>query len=176
MKNYFSSKCHKCESKSDVNYGHYSYCSKHYREIGMRSQAKSKGKTVPSKEQMEELICSVGDMGCPVCKIKMNWLARDGKKTCITLQHNRDGSFALICFSCNVKHQFMPGDSFYDLNPGYKFCQMCKTEKMISEFFADKRLSCGKKSYCKICANKKTYKWRASVNYKGHNWSVYANA
>ncbi len=167
MKSYHSSKCFRCEKDAVINSGHYSYCGYHYRFMRMRTEADQKGKTVPSKDEMAELLAKHSDMICPVCKIKMHWLGRDGKKGLITLQHNMDGTFGILCFSCNVAHQFIPCDEFYDRQFGYRFCQDCQKYLPTTEFFKDTRLSIGLKSYCKKCANARTYKWRREVQYEG---------
>lgn len=172
VKNYFSDECRRCARDSVINMGHYSYCAYHYRLIRIRVDAKIKGKMVPTEDELGVLLDKHKDMICPVCKSKMNWLGRDGKKHVLTLQHNMDGTFGILCHSCNAAHQFIPNDGFYSKPAGTRFCQDCKEFLPLNSFFRDSRLNGGVKTYCKKCANARTYKWRREVQYKGRtDWN-----
>jgi hypothetical protein len=81
-------------------HGHARYCARHYRFATMRTRAKRDGKTVPDWAELETL--TPADMICPSCSRVMNWLAKDGFSTVITLQHDRDGIHRLICLACNL--------------------------------------------------------------------------
>jgi hypothetical protein len=136
------------------------YCSKHHRFIQMRSHAKFDGKAVPSYQQLELLMPS--DMRCAVCVRRMNWLAKDGKATQITLQHDHDGRLRLICFGCNSRHARLPGDLLYALKPDERYCHKCKSVKSIADFYRSNYLKRTIKlsSRCKSCLNKSHAEWR----------------
>lgn len=137
------------------------YCSKHFRFMQMRWHAKRYGKTVPSFEELESLVPI--DMRCRHCNQSMNWLQTDGKRTQITLQHDRNGTHRLICFSCNARHAFMPGDLFYALKAGERYCPRCKTVKLESDFNRDNKPQRTVKlaTICKVCSKAHCAQWRA---------------
>lgn len=167
MKTYFSSECRRCARDAVINSGHYSYCAYHYRFMRIRVDAKIKGKSIPTEDELERLLEKHSDMICPVCKIVMHWLGRDGTKGLLTFQHNMDGTFGILCFQCNSAHQFIPNDGFYEKPSGSRYCQDCHEFLPFSSFFKDSRLNGGVKTYCKKCANSRTYKWRREVQYQG---------
>jgi hypothetical protein len=135
------------------------YCGKHYRFSQMTRFARTEGKTVPTEVELESLL--PGDMSCPVCRRLMNWLAKDGKATQITLQHDRDGTHRLICLGCNSRHAQLPGDLLYQLTPGQKYCHGCKTIKSLGEFHRtnSKSVPVGRNSRCKLCTNAAHRDW-----------------
>ena len=107
-------------------------CAKHYRFRSMRYSARHSGKKVPSRDWLEANVPE--GMVCPCCSRVMNWRIHEGRPTVITLQHNRDGTMAMICQSCNSRHQHMPGDSFYSLPEGMRRCPKCGEIKPRGEF------------------------------------------
>lgn len=152
------------------------YCSKHTRFFRMRAFAKSVGKTVPTEGELESLIPA--DMNCPVCARLMNWLAKDGKATQITLQHDRDGTHRLICLGCNSRHAQLPGDLLYQLKAGEKYCHGCKTIKPLADFHRTNSESApiGRISRCKLCTNAMHADWarrnRARITEYQRKWKA----
>lgn len=152
-----SKKCSQCDAPATLFYNQTNLCSIHYRVQQMRVCAKRWGKAIPSKEHLVELVAQIvaADMRCQVCGCQMNWLKREGHKTVVTLQHDRSGEFRLICFSCNVKHQFHDGDEFYAAPANSKRCPACKLTKDKGDFYLF--ASTGKSaSTCKLCSRQKT--------------------
>lgn len=115
----------------------------------MRLNAKRRGLPVPSIEEIVRAVPS--GMVCFVCQRHMNWALKDGRSTVATLQHDRSGAFRIICQGCNSKHSDLPGDTFYDLPAGHKFCQGCKVVKPVDEFSVDRSKVGGRKYQCKVC-------------------------
>lgn len=149
-------------------------CLKHYRFREMRYAAKSHKKTVPTMEQLGDLLPN--DMSCPLCKRTMNWLAKDGTDSVISLQHYRDGSFGLICMSCNARHVRFPGDSFKNAETGQRFCSKCSLVLPLSAFCKDKSRKCNSKfqvaSYCRKCKTKIANEWRRKNRKKYNNYLI----
>ena len=141
----------KCNNEATVSYARNLYCPMHARFAQMRASSKYFGKEPPSYEWLHRNISK--DMICPVCGIKMNWQAKDGRASIITIQHDRDGEMRLICMSCNSKHYFMPGDSFFKLPNGHRYCRRCDQVLPLENF--SKRAS-----YCKICNCERSAEWR----------------
>ncbi len=171
---YRSDKCFRCDAPSEIHNGNYSYCAYHYRHMQMRVNAKKHGKAIPTKDELTELLNAHSDMICPNCRALMHWLGRDGRKHVITLQHNHSGTFGILCHSCNSAHQFIPNDGFYSKPKGSRFCQDCKKFLPLDLFFKDSGLKGGVKTYCKQCANVRTYEWRRKTKYQGKfDWVAY---
>lgn len=147
-------KCKWCKGTAFIKQGRIWLCKKHYRFQQMRVRAKRKGKEVPSYNLLDEMLYLVGSvyMACPACGSKMNWLSSEGKRTVISLQHNRDGTLGFLCRSCNTRHAYFPGDTFYDVPFGHKFCNDCQQVLPFKVFSRDKFRSDGYRSYCKPCA------------------------
>lgn len=147
--------CRECGAPLVRTTRYYPFCAKHLRFYRMRAVAASKGKSVPSLRELNDLLAQ--DMRCPVCDRRMNWFASDGRSTMITLQHDRSGPHRLICHACNSRHAQMPGDSFYDLPPEHKRCPKCSMAKPFSQFHKNytdgrwKNLS----QICKSCTAKR---------------------
>ena len=116
----------------------------------MGYKAKADGKAVPALAWLEANVPE--GMVCPCCHRTMNWLRKDGGSTCITLQHDRDGTMRLICFGCNSRHSHMPGDSFYQLPSGTKKCHYCGEIKPDAEFYAS--------TLCVVCRPLRMKAWR----------------
>ena len=150
----------KCSSIAVRKQGHQNLCAKHYRFGQMRATAKRRCLAVPSHELLHTLVNE--ELTCPDCLRKMNWLSIDGMEAVASLQHYRDGSFGIVCRSCNTRHAYMPGDSFLDIPDEYKYCPCCKSSKHRDEFYCDLGRT-GKlktKSHCKECSNKSIENWR----------------
>lgn len=155
--------CGRCGGVGARRQGRQWLCAIHYRFGQMRSDAKRRGKAVPSCEQLSELLLSLDDMQCPHCSRPMNWLRETGASTQVTLQHYRSGTFGLICLACNTRHGQMEGDSFCDLPADHKRCPGCLTLKPLSDFRTDNSTRwANKQSYCKTCANARMRRWVAN--------------
>jgi len=140
----------------------------------MRVDAKQKGKSVPSYEQLEKFLADLHNFECPHCHREMCWQRKDGPNRVLTLQHDRSGQIRFLCFACNTAHQFDNGDEFYNRTDGTKTCRDCGHKLPLSGFFKDRRVKTGVKPYCKQCANVRTYAWRREVAYLGKtDWKAY---
>ena len=76
----------------------------------MRGRAKLKKKYAPTAEEVLPTLTNP-DMKCPIClrKMVLHWRLRD-KKSVATLQHWDDGTWSIICFSCNARHAGFAGN------------------------------------------------------------------
>jgi hypothetical protein len=128
----------------------------------MRVNAKRRGLSVPSHDLLHSLVSD--GFKCPDCEREMNWLSEDGMSSVASLQHYRDGSFGIVCRSCNTRHAHMPGDSFRDTPESHKYCPKCKLSKHRDEFYSDHGRSgeLKTKSHCKECSDKSIESWRIS--------------
>lgn len=154
-------KCYVCGDEAIKRHGRANLCAKHRRFIQMQQTAKVDQKYVPSLLELERL--STEEMKCPDCGVEMNWIDGSQRSAGAVLQHYRDGSIGIVCFSCNVKHGFMDGDSYQDVPHDHKLCRSCKTIKPIDSF--GKRAASGPdskypKSECKACSLESQKKWR----------------
>lgn len=157
-------KCAKCERPAEKTRNQAHYCFRHYRIKQMREDAKESGKSVPTTEKMEQLFDTAEAAGlvCEICSREMNYIRANGHSTIISLQHDRDGGYRLICLGCNVRHQNYPGDSFYAVPAGSKLCQTCGVVKSHAEFYRHKSNPSGMRSDCKECSKASAMKWIAS--------------
>ena len=141
----------------------------HYRFGQMRASSKRRGKVVPTREQLNQMVDACR-MRCAHCKKQMNWLARDGSATVATLQHNRNGSMCFLCLSCNTRHAQFKDDTFYSRDISTHPCRDCGKEFSKENFFKDRSRPLGIKPYCKDCSNERHRKWsnnnRTSINKK----------
>jgi hypothetical protein len=158
----FFMKCYVCGDLPFKRHGRANLCAKHGRFIQMQKAAKQDKKYVPSLLELEKI--STEHMCCPDCGVQMNWIDGNQRSAGAVLQHYRNGTIGIVCFSCNTKHGSMDGDSYLDLPLGHKLCRSCKTIKPLECF--GKRAGAGKpeskypKSSCKECDLKKTHAWR----------------
>lgn len=153
-------KCYICGDSAIKRHGRANRCEKHHRFIQMQKTAKQDGKYVPSIYEIEKLVPS--NMRCADCGCLMHWIDDENRSAGAVLQHYRDDTLGIVCFSCNTKHGQMPGDSYKDVPLGSKLCRTCKTIKPLSMF--DKRYD-GKKPYpvskCKSCRHEALVNWRS---------------
>ena len=149
-----------CNSPAFRRLGNAKYCHRHYRFATMRACAKRHGKTVPTTEQFETLIPD--GMVCPPCGRVMNWLAKDGESTVMSLQHDRSGAYRLICRACNTRHAAHEGDEFYAIPADQRRCPGCLRVMPLSAFSMDTTKWLGRKTYCKGCASGRHKAWRSS--------------
>lgn len=152
--------CRWCNSAAVIRQGRIDLCAKHYRFQTMRTRARRDGKTVPSYNDLDDLIPA--GMTCQCCKRGMNWRQSEGASTVITLQHDRDGALRLICLGCNTRHSVHEGDSFYVIPADMKFCPDCRMNLPIGSFSIDRSRPIGRKSYCRPCSAKRNANWRTS--------------
>ncbi len=152
-------KCFVCGDQSIKRHGRSNMCEKHNRFIQMQRTAKADGKYTPSLFELESL--TPKDMKCPDCGVEMHWIDDENRSSGAILQHYRDGSLAIVCHSCNVKHGHMPGDMYRETPEGHKLCVSCKSIKPLNEFSLRRD---GKKPYplskCKSCAREAYLKWK----------------
>lgn len=148
--------CSRCGLLALLRQGHQWLCAKHYRFGQMRATAKRRGKSVPTHNQIEDIIPPA--MQCPDCLRIMNWLAREDQTLVATLQHYRDGTLGIVCRSCNTRHAYAPGDSFRDAPKNHKYCPHCSQFLPDSCFYADNSRSGPRKirSWCKACCSPKS--------------------
>lgn len=152
-------KCDKpaCYEEAVLRVGVENCCRKHYRFWQMRHSAKRYGKRVPSVDELESYLKNTDGLKCPQCSKQMLWIARDDggrRANVVSLQHYHDGTLGFLCLSCNVRHAFMPEDTFKALPDGYKFCGQCRTIKPLSDFYnrnGDVKVKIKKASCCKSC-------------------------
>lgn len=111
-------------------------CIKHHRLSRMRWQATRRGLYCPSFSELEGMLPL--DMKCPHCREAMEWSGEKAARNSITLQHDRSGGIRFLCFSCNSKHQKVPGDKFYEIGPDEKHCPACKQVLPIDQFYRKK--------------------------------------
>jgi len=151
--------CSRCGQPASHYQGHQYLCPKHYRFGQMRANAKRRNKSVPAAYELERLLDP--EMKCSDCGVQMNWLARDGQVTVISLQHYRDGSLGLVCRSCNTRHAYTPGDDYRTLPPDHKWCPRCREAKPDTEFAADRNRSGPRKlkSWCRSCSSSAHAEW-----------------
>lgn len=144
--------CSRCGEAATHKQGNQRLCPKHYRFGQMRATANRRGLAVPSHQHLEQL--AARGMQCPDCDALMNWLGRDGQTHVASLQHYRDGTFGLVCQSCNTRHAFAPGDSYRENPPDTKHCPSCKEFKPLSSFSKDnsRKGQMKIKSTCKSCS------------------------
>lgn len=152
--------CSLCPNESVIKQGHQFLCVRHYRLRQMRHKAKYDGKSAPSMSELETMIPD--GMICPFCKKVMNWRRCDGQATVITIQHDRSGLVRMLCQSCNTRHAFFPGDTFYDHDQSKRRCGCCKLALPLDRFPSNR--TCGllmsKHNYCQTCCTQKHKVWR----------------
>lgn len=125
-----------------------------FRYSGMRYVAKAHGKYTPSFEELEKLGTSLikNNMKCQDCGTTLHWLARDGRRRVVTLQHYRDGSLGFVCQSCNTRHSWMEDDTYRYRDDTKKKCPKCQEVKPITEFGRANNSSIRKVTpRCKAC-------------------------
>lgn len=76
------------------------WCTVHQRMNSMRKQAAYQGKTVPTWEQLDDAYTT----HCRECRQPMSYASQphNAKATTASLQHERDGTFSIICTRCNL--------------------------------------------------------------------------
>ncbi len=140
--------CYICGNPSIRNYQNSWRCLRHQTLHMMRQNAKCAGKVSPTRQELDAMVPA--DMVCPSCKLTMTWTMAEGPNS-ISLQHNRDGTLIILCLRCNHRHCPLPGDMFYEIAPGMKWCNDCKTVKPHSEFWKRGDRPGGFQSYCVPC-------------------------
>jgi hypothetical protein len=150
--------CSKCSEIAATKQGHQWLCERHYRFGQMRSTAARHGKSVPSHSELESLVPP--GMLCPVCKRKMNWMAKQGHATVVTLQHDRSGARRMLCLSCNVRHASFSEDSFYVANHVMRVCPRCKRQLPRALFGKDNKSRwLNTNTYCQECRSEMHQEW-----------------
>lgn len=117
------------------------YCGKHYRVYEMRQRARKRGKSVPSFEQLDSLIRSEGQNLCHDCGKSMHMLSdKSNYADTLSLQHYRDGTFGIVCGSCNSRHVHYPGDTYKEYKDTHKFCKGCEEIKPFADFYPNRTI------------------------------------
>lgn len=152
--------CSVCGDQAIIKQGNQHLCAKHYRFGQMRANAKRNGKTVPSRDELESIMPK--DLVCPDCSRQMNWRSADGQATVASLQHYRNGTYGIVCRSCNTRHAFMEGDSYREMQKDHKQCPQCKQIKPHEAFAVDNGRTgpIKLKSWCKQCSSASHTKWQ----------------
>lgn len=152
--------CARCIEPAARRQGHQWLCSMHYRFGQMRALANRRGLYAPTDRLLQSALREGNK--CADCERHMNWHGEDGQATVASLQHYRDGSFALVCRSCNTRHAFMPGDSYRDMPKDHKWCPQCRVAKPFAAFAKDNGRSgpMKLKSWCKQCASASHTEWQ----------------
>lgn len=137
------------------------YCPMHTRVRQMRIACRHDNKTCPDESIVDDLVKRIiqSGMECELCGVRMNWMKKDGISSCVSLQHDRSGSFRLICLGCNVRHGQLPGDKYYEIRDGQKWCAGCETVLDASEFYPSRTIAQGVMSRCKKCSAKIARGW-----------------
>ncbi len=158
MKKCYQADCSK--HGTEFCYTHW-YCKIHARLRQMLSACRHDGKSVPSIELLTQMANAAvaSKMRCRICRRKMNWMSREGRSTCASLQHNRDGTFEIICIRCNLRHGRLPGDLYYAIPVGHKWCNGCKKVLPLDDFYPSRVSVQGVMSRCKKCASKIARAW-----------------
>lgn len=140
--------CSRCDKPGFRYRGERWLCVVHNRFDTMRASAQSKGKIVPTHEQLEEMasILIARGMKCEACGIETQWAGVKGSLSTISLQHDRCGKLRLICMGCNQRHDDLPGDTFYDLPANHWPCPKCKRMLHLSAYYRERA-----GVYCKDC-------------------------
>ncbi len=136
------------------------YCAKHIRFRQMRDEARRRGKTVPSHDDLESMI---GSMVCH-CGVTMHWLLDDGPATTqISLQHDRGGAMRFLCRSCNRRHASYEDDVFYSVQHGFKRCPTCREVKPLDTgYFLLTTGGSRRQAECRRCSSERNRAWTAA--------------
>lgn len=153
--------CSICSLPATHKQGNQKLCAMHYRFGQMRALAKRRGKEVPSRKFLAELV-ETTKLNCVGCGIKMNWMANDGQKTVVTLQHDRSGRMTFLCRGCNTRHMTFSGDDFYSISKSHHPCRDCGKVLPKTDFHPDRSRPLGIKSYCKNCSYERYKLWSCS--------------
>jgi hypothetical protein len=163
-------KCYVCGEDAIERHGRSNLCAEHRRFVQMQKTAKQDKKYVPSIYELQSL--TPKDMRCGDCDIEMNWIDSSKRSSGAVLQHYRDGTLGITCFSCNTKHGLMIGDSYRDLPKGHKLCGVCKKIKPL-DMFGKRSAKEGDypKTKCKACEldAQKTWRLKNPERYKQLN-------
>lgn len=140
--------CSQCDRPSHIYQGRW-LCQMHYRIASMRAAAARRGKVSPSREEMEALVPN--PFVCEGCHREMVWLQRDGASQQATFQHDRDGTLRIICLRCNSRHSTMPGDMFWEIPEGHKYCPSCAQVLPLTQFYSSPAFTTGALPSCIPC-------------------------
>lgn len=154
MRKNIDGKCAHCTSLDTVKRAGQFLCLKHLRIKQMRDTARADGKYSPSREELEGAFPE--SMACRDCGELMTYRRTESGLRVATLQHYREGEIAVVCNSCNSRHQHHHADTYREFPKGQKFCPACKEVKEPSEYYTKKRgpgsNALDLNSSCKECA------------------------
>ena len=89
------------------------FCIKHCRFHRMIDESKKRKKKVPTLWELNSMFRRLKNFECEACCITMRWTRKESQTKVITLQHDRNGELRFVCMSCNSKHRFYEGDTYY---------------------------------------------------------------
>lgn len=127
------------------------YCVLHCRVVDARGTARYHDKTVPSFETLEALFLAIRK--CPGCGQGLDPFKKVGRRDprvgIPTLQHRPDGSWTVICHSCNVREGHSEiREQILSLSPDQKYCPSCKRVLALDSFY---RVKGHVTAICKAC-------------------------
>lgn len=141
--------CAKCDEKAYRVHGDRPLCVVHFRFETMRDAARSKGKVVPTHDDLRRMADEIiqNGLACPHCGRQMHWTKPPQRRSdVVSLQHDRSGRLRLLCMGCNIKHATYPGDTFYDAPIGWSFCHRCHQSLPPESFYKNRMGAC-----CRSC-------------------------
>ena len=127
------------------------YCTFHKKVHSARSTAAKRGKKVPLFNELEKLFLLTKKCVCGKLLNPFKIVHRTDPCSDIpTLQHNKNGTYSVLCLECNIKdgHSIVGLKNSLRLkNKNKKYCPNCRTIKSIDEFYSYRVVS----SFCKVC-------------------------
>lgn len=146
--------CRFCESPTATDCPLRRMCEMHFRFYHMQAQSRQRGKTIPTRQELESLVAGLKDFACPHCGVRMVWRKKGPNAyDAISIQHNRDGGHCLICLRCNLRHARYADDSYY-LTPSNLYpCAGC--QKWLPRTSFRLRKGVRRADRCRPCMNAK---------------------
>ncbi len=154
-KRFGEGRCCQCGKKAYKSVCYRLLCKLHWKINNIRTGARMNKKYVPTEREIVALFKANPKRICPSCDRKMDFCKTDGRVSLsMTFQHNRDGTFGLLCHGCNARHASYKGDSFYKVPKDHKHCKGCGKIKSLNAFYTGPGCDGWKKTSqrCKDCA------------------------
>lgn len=146
-------KCRYCDEPRSALFAKDVRCLPHARMDQMRYTARRRGLLEPSIRELEDLV-RTSEMKCAGCRLPMAWtfkMSERGRRGVISLQHDRSGALRLLCVRCNIRHSDHPGDTFYEIPEGKRFCGRCQTFRPLDQFPRNRAQPGGIGNPCRKC-------------------------
>lgn len=130
------------------------YCEKHLRIYRIRLECSRRGLYSPTRVELEQMLGDVPGE-CSSCGTTMIWRAHGTnapKGRVASIQHWKNETVSIICFSCNARHGSLGGDDdrFFQCDKNSKSCYVCKQILPLSDFWKGSGFG-GKRKHCKSC-------------------------